>query len=425
MIDRRTLLATSLATLGARAAQRQKKTPVLMLRSGWQSVNIGDIAHTPGVLALIEKHIPQAEVILWPGEIERGTEPMLQRRFPRLKIIRGNVGPDGKPDTPELTAAFQSADFLLHGSGPSIVAANQFRAWRAATGKPYGFFGVTITTSSEAASSGMDAALKTLIDGSKFLFTRETKSLSNVQQAGVKVPQLKFVPDGTFSFDITDDAVASRFMSEQKLKAPFIAVIPRLRYTPYHKFRKATTSPEESARRDAVNEKHGETDHAKLRQMITAWVRQTGGQALLCPEMTYELDIIDPLLFGPLPADVKPHVVRRKTYWLPDEAASIYRQAAAVVSFECHSPIIAAAQGTPCIYVHQPEDGIKGQMWKDVGLGDWFFEVDTTSGDELARTVLGMHANPAAARRKVVDAVAVAQRLQAEGMAAVLGALSA
>jgi hypothetical protein len=34
--------------------------PRILLRSSWQVVNIGDIAHTPGVLALIEKHTPEA-----------------------------------------------------------------------------------------------------------------------------------------------------------------------------------------------------------------------------------------------------------------------------------------------------------------------------------------------------------------------------
>jgi hypothetical protein len=29
-------------------------------------VNIGDIAHTPGMLALLERHLPEAEITLWP-----------------------------------------------------------------------------------------------------------------------------------------------------------------------------------------------------------------------------------------------------------------------------------------------------------------------------------------------------------------------
>ena len=123
------------------------------------------------------------------------------------------------------------------------------------------------------------------------------------------------------------------------------------------------------------------------------------------------LDIIDPLLYRPLPLDVKPQVVARQTYWLPDEAASVYSKAAAVISMECHSPILAATAGTPCLYVHQPEDGIKGQMWPDLGLGDWYFDVERAAGAELAATVLELGARPDESRRKV-DAVQLARRRQ-------------
>ena len=45
----------------SRTASAQKKPPRILLRSSWQIVNIGDIAHTPGVLALIEKYLPEAD----------------------------------------------------------------------------------------------------------------------------------------------------------------------------------------------------------------------------------------------------------------------------------------------------------------------------------------------------------------------------
>ncbi len=55
-MDRREFLGLALAGLCAshlRAAVR--RAPRILLRSSWQVVNIGDIAHTPGVLALLEK----------------------------------------------------------------------------------------------------------------------------------------------------------------------------------------------------------------------------------------------------------------------------------------------------------------------------------------------------------------------------------
>lgn len=47
-----------------------------MLRSSWQSVNIGDIGHTPGALSLLKKHFSECEITLWPGELGHGIPAM-------------------------------------------------------------------------------------------------------------------------------------------------------------------------------------------------------------------------------------------------------------------------------------------------------------------------------------------------------------
>ena len=52
------------------ANQGEKKR--ILLRSSWQTINIGDIAHTPGVIALLEKHLPDVEVRLWASDIRDG-----------------------------------------------------------------------------------------------------------------------------------------------------------------------------------------------------------------------------------------------------------------------------------------------------------------------------------------------------------------
>ena len=411
MMRRRGFLA------GLGVAVRGAKPPVILLRSGWQTINIGDIAHTPGVLAVIERNMPEAQVILWPASIDRGVEPMLKRRFPKLQVAQGGLLEDGSPGTPELREAFREATVMIHGSAASMSSQAQVSAWRKASRKPYGFFGVGFTFQGEAAGAPLSAGLKANAEAAAFLFTREKASLANLRKAGISGPKTGFAPDGTFSMDIVDDERAGTFLRETGLAAgPFICLVPRLRYTPYHKIRKVEWTADEIRRREAANERHAENDHSKLREVAIAWVRKTGGKVLLCPEMLYQLEIIDPLLFDPLPQDVKAHVVRRKTYWLPDEASSVYTRAAAVVSCECHSPILAAVQGTPCIYVHQPEDGIKGRMWADLGLGDWFFEIEQTSGAALAARVLAMYSRERAARDKVRGAVKLARRLQDDAM---------
>jgi len=153
--------------------------------------------------------------------------------------------------------------------------------------------------------------------------------------------------------------------------------------------------------RDAINNRTTEADHAKLREMMVRYVRATGHKVMVCAEMTYEVELGKQVLVDPLPEDVKKNVVWRESYWLPDEAASIYAKAAAVVSVECHSPLIAYKVGTPAFYVRQPTDTCKGQMYRDMGADDWFFEVDETSGALLWQRLDRVVRRPAEARAQV------------------------
>ncbi len=85
-IKRRTLLQTALlATIATQLGAAAKRSPRILLRSSWQGVNIGDIAHTPGVLASIEKYLPDVEVILWAsGDLSSEVAEMEYQRFPQL-----------------------------------------------------------------------------------------------------------------------------------------------------------------------------------------------------------------------------------------------------------------------------------------------------------------------------------------------------
>ena len=188
-------------------------------------------------------------------------------------------------------------------------------------------------------------------------------------------------------------------------------MIPRQRYTPYYKIRKTARTADDDLR-DAINNRTTETDHAKLRAMMISYVRATGNKVLTCPEMTYEIDLAKEVLVDPLPADVKKNVLWRDTYWLPDEAASIYSKALAVVSVECHSPLIALHNGTPTFYVRQPTDTCKGQMYRDFGADEWFFEIDETSGPQLWSRLEAIQKDPAAARAKVKTIMAGIEQRQ-------------
>ncbi|QEL14695.1 polysaccharide pyruvyl transferase family protein [Limnoglobus roseus] len=379
-MNRRTFLATAAATLAAspgRAADPKGKK--VLLRSSWQTVNIGDIAHTPGMLSLFEKHRPQDEVTLWPNALSPEVETLLTTRFPKLRLAKTKAEQD---------AALTACDFFLHGSGPGLVGAKEaLRAKEA--GKPYGFAGVTLS----------DAELKShrdLLAGAKFVFTRDGDSLKALKATGIAGPKMEFGPDATFALDLRDDAAAGKLLKEHGLEpGQYLCAVPRLRWTPYWEIRD-TVKP--NPKRSAVNEAFAERDHAKLREGIIAWVTQFKRKVFLVPEMTYAVERLGPLLYDPLPAAVKPNVAVLDRYWLTAEAASIYAQAAAVASFENHSPIMALAAGVPAMLLRQPTDTRKGQMWRDVGLDRWLFEIDDASGKEIAERIVEIGRDLPAAR---------------------------
>ncbi|MCF2505222.1 polysaccharide pyruvyl transferase family protein [Dyadobacter sp. CY107] len=376
-INQASLLAAGSVLTPLLAKAARKANPTILLVSGWQDVNIGDIGHTPGLLHVLETYMPQATIILWKRSNGEEVKKLLNHNFPKVKIIYGGVNKEKDVENPEITEAFAKADVMIHGSGPLLVGADNLASWMKHTSKPFGIYGTTLENPSPYHQE--------ILRKASFIFTRETKSIDHLKKAGIEGEHVKFAPDATFFINIRNDQKAATFLKEKGLEdKKFICAIPRLRYTPYHKFNANNNgwSAEKIRQVEETNEKYKEFDHAKLRQAMIAWVRETGNKVLVCPEMTYEVDIMDELLIDPLPADVKPFVVKRG-YWLPDEAASVYAKAHTVLSLECHSPIIAAANGTPCFYLRQPEDTIKGQMYYDLGFDDWVFEINDTNAEQI------------------------------------------
>src|SRR5687768_12214937 len=116
MMNRRQFCQATALLPFHRAASKAARPPRILLRSSWQSVNIGDIGHTPGALALLWKYIPEAEITLWPGRLGHGSRELLMKGYPRLKIAEGSLDANNKPATPELTKAWDEADVYLSGS---------------------------------------------------------------------------------------------------------------------------------------------------------------------------------------------------------------------------------------------------------------------------------------------------------------------
>lgn len=395
-MNRRTFLASVSAAVGSSSYVLAVEQPRrILLRSSWQTVNIGDVAHTPGMLALLEQHRPHDEVTLWPNALNAEVEKLLTVRFPKLRIAKTK---------PEQEAALQACDFFLHGSGPGLVGRKETELARQA-GKPYGFAGVTLSDDELKAN-------RELLGGAKFVFTRDGDSLKALRNANIQGPKMEFGPDATFALDLRDDDAATRLLKEHNLEAgKFLCCVPRLRWTPYWEIRPESVKP--NPQRSAVNEAFADRDHAKLREAIIAWVTETNQRVFLAPEMTYAVTRLRPLLYDPLPESVKPHVTVLDRYWLTAEAASVYAKAAAVASFEMHSPIMAVAAGTPAVLLRQPTDTRKGQMWRDIGLDQWIFEIDDSTGKEIAARVVQIGKDLTAARKTAEKAREVARERMA------------
>jgi len=362
-------------------------------------VNIGDIAHTPGVLALIEKHLPGVEVRLWPSSVENGVEELLLARFPKLTIVKG---------VDALKTAFEDCDFLLHGSGASLVGEKDVIRWRQQTGKPYGVYGITLplqaSTSTAPASAKAISQTITVLSAARFVYFRDSVSLQVAKKNGCTCPVMEFGPDGAFGTDLRDEAKAIAFLKANGLEeGNFLCCIPRLRYTPYWMIPSKKAPFDE--RKHARNEAMKEHDHAPLRQAIIDVLRQTKLKVLICPEDQTQMSVGREMLYDPLPADEKSRVVWRANYWFPGEAISTYMRSAGLFGNEMHSPIMCVGNGIPAIVCRWAEQTSKGFMWRDIGLGDWLFDFDKEDDvKRLPAAVLAMARDPAAAKAKAAKA---------------------
>jgi hypothetical protein len=383
-MHRRLFLHATIA--GLTAAPRP---PRILLRSSWQVVNIGDVAHTPGVITLLERYIPQAEITLWPSSLAQGVEPMLRRRFPKLKIVSNQQ---------ERDAAIAASDFLLHGSGPYLVSPDAIELWRTATGKPYGVYGITLPP------NRLDDRIAGLLTGAKFVFFRDTESLKFAQSRGVASPIMDFGPDGAFGTDLRNDAAAKAFLAEHSLKPnQFLCCIPRYRNTPGWRMLSKVQPVQPDI--EADNQATKVESHEPLRVAITRLVREQKRKVLICPEDETQIQLGKDVLYDLLPDDVKPSVVWRDRFWLTDEALSTYALSDGVFGFEMHSPIMCIGNGIPAIVCRWTEQTTKGYMWRDIGLNDWLFNTEVK--EEVARivpAVLAMSKDPVAARKKAAAA---------------------
>jgi polysaccharide pyruvyl transferase WcaK-like protein len=371
----------------------------ILVCSAWQVVNIGDIAHTPGILALLEKYIPEAEIIFWAFKpLTPPARDLILRRFPKVAILESPLGADGEPDA-DACQAIDRSNFFLHGSGPSMLGWAHAEAFVRRTGRGFGVFGVTYGL--------YGIPEKETLSRARFVYFRDSSSLERAKKEGVHAPVMEWSPDAAFAFDLKDTARADAFLAANDLvDGNFLCCISRLRNTPFW-LMPGHDAPFDPVKH-ACNEEKKAIDHVPLLGVIIAVARETPMKILLCPEDDSQMEVTREMLYERLPDDVRRKVVWRENFWLPDEALAVYQRSAGLFGHEMHSPILCIGHGIPAIVCRWAEQSTKGIMWRDIGLGEWLFDLDQPDeAAQVAATVLALAKDPAAARAKAEQAASL------------------
>ena len=418
-MNRRHFISTVTAALGASYCDASGKPKTILLQSAWDTVNIGDIGHTPGTLRIIEEHLPEVKVVLWAMKLDDRVTAMLRRRFPKVEIMQGSL--TGKTENDEaLRRAIASCDLFIRNSG--MGQDTNFMEFCRKLGKPYGLFGQSYFPSM-IEGKGAEERIA-LLNAASFIYTRETKTLDILKKGGVKTPVLEFGPDGCLGIDVRDDERALATMNKLGLEErKFITIelrtntakLPGVDDSRTPKLNPLHPTPEQIA--------DDERRAAKYRELITLWVKKTGHKVLIAPEVKKEMEHNKRLIHDPLPPEIQKQVVNLEYFWNADEAASIFARAHTIVCHEPHSPIIALANGTPIIHTYSEFHSPKCWMFRDIGLGEWLLEMDETPAEKMAATLFAIDADYPAALAKVKKAMDFVHQRQADTMRVVLGVL--
>ena len=414
-ISRRHFLATISAALGASAFAAPGKSKTILLQTAWDTVNIGDIGHTPGTLRIIEQHLPDVQVILWAMKLEERVTAMLRARFPKVEIVQGSLTGTTERDE-QLRQAIGRCDLFIRNSG--MGQDTNFMEYCRKIGKPYGLYGQSYFPSMVEGKGAEERSA--MLSGAAFIYCRETKTLDILRNAGVKPPVLEFGPDGCFGIDVRDDVRGLATMKKLGLEERKFITIQLRTNT-------AKIPGVDDLRRPSLNPLHPSPEQIAdderragvYRDLITRWVKKTGYQVLIAPEVKKEMEHNKRLLCDPLPADIRAHVVNLESFWNADEAASVFARAHTAVCHEPHSLIIALPNGTPIIHTYSEFHSPKCWMFKDIGLPEWLLEFDSTPAEKMAETLFAIHDDYPGALAKVKKAMAFVHQRQADTMGVV------
>ncbi|GAB4363884.1 MAG: hypothetical protein OHK0021_07720 [Bryobacter sp.] len=390
-MKRRNFMASVAGGALAASAQRRK---TILLRTAWQRRNIGDVCFTPSMLSAIAEYLPGTRVVCWMASNHEDVNAMVRRAHPEAELLHASFGAEGQPLDPQLDKAFREADFLLFNSGPimsyglhdvynwnSSINNLIYATYAKQIGLPYGMYG----QSYDRFAWPSPVLFKRVLEEAAFVYGRDTNSLDYLQSLGINPPHLKMAPDIAFHFKLRNDSPVDAFLREKKLeRGKFLVAIVHY----------ATLD------RPGVRD-YGVAHLTKMRAVIERWMRETNLPVVVVAEDEREVTLGKQWLIDAMPQDLQYKMVLRDgPFWLPDEALSLYLASHSLFTAEPHSMIFAMANGIPGIHVFDPAFGRKAQMFPDLGMREWAFNLRETQATTIGDLLMAIHVDrPLAVRR--------------------------
>lgn len=399
---------------------------IIMTAYAWGFGNIGDAAITPGLLGLLADRFPEygsavlaeaghdrvrdylhrltpgalvlANALARPFEIALAqTRRHCAGRLPSLdetsvELVFDTFTPQVvdaiMQENTDFTDVLRRTRLVIYNSGMVLVFGDGTLAGRDfwgytvrrslpllvanRLGIPYGVYAHSFDSFDGVPGQ---AFFRRLLNEAAFVFCRDSDSLRYLEETGIAEHSRTFVPDSTLSFVQRDEAWAAAFMARHGLQpGRFLVVVPR-------------TWLGDTVVRDAIGEARSNAHMGTLRKSIEAWVRSTGMQVVIAVEVADELPHARRLVYGPLPDGVRGQCVMMDGFWLPDQAAGLYRQARVVLTMEMHSYLLAFGQETPAVVVTFAESGRKIEMVRDFGQPENLFDIDRMPAGTVAAAV--------------------------------------
>ncbi len=435
----------------------------LLVAYSWSMGNIGDIGITPGLLNLLQRHAPELPVTVMTSQNKGSKEysflkdyflryspgcivvanPFLaflgrdlntrssvaswnafMDRWGEIKLKAFQNGCLAVDETdaiiydilnifpleliqeyrridPDSATALADAGFVIFTSGTTLNFGRMGKRdfWNysfkhalpliiaRAYGIPYGIS----SQSFDALEWPADVFFRRLFADAEFVYCRDTDSLAYLQQKNIICKRMDYRPDTTFFFDGADEMWADEYMTRTGLEAEhFITVTIR-------------TSTQPGPLLGVMTKEREQIHMAKMRAFIEEWVARTGLKVLLCPESSSEIQAAKELLYDQVASDVRAKCVWMNNFWSSEQAYSIYKKARIVVSMEMHSIIMSVSIGTPFLHPQFAESGRKARMVRDIGLGDWLFDIDAMDPHSLVEAAISINAQHESAKKRVTN----------------------